>query len=108
MSLTEDTTNAGPSSHKVTPASVDTPSDTGTTVDSFSELITVFDEAIKTDHKCDSCDMLVKNMDKHTNINRCRSLPFPYTNKIAKTTVEQERIWAAIENRPEDEPAPSR
>ena len=108
MSLAEDNTNAGLSSQKVTPASIDTPSDTGTTVDSFSELITVFDEAIKTDHKCDSCDMPVKNMDKHTNINRCRSLPFPYTNKIAKTTIEQERIWATIEDKPWDEPAPSR
>ena len=77
-------------------------------VDSLSELITVFEEAVETDHKCDNCDMPVKNVGKHISMNRCRSLLFQYTNKIAKISIEQKRIWAAIEDRPGDEPAPSR
>ena len=108
MSLTEDTIDAGPSSHKGTPSSGDTLSDTSSTVDSLSELIMVFEEAVENDHKCDSCDMPVKNVGKHISMNQCRSLPFPYTNKITKTSIEQERIWATIEDRPGDEPAPSR
>ena len=100
--------DSGPSSHKGTLSSCGTLSDISSTVDSLSELIEVFEEAAENDHKCGNCVMPVKNMSKHISMNRCKTLPFPHTNKTAKTSTEQERIWAAIEDRPGDDPAPSR
>ena len=88
MSLAEDNTDAGPSSHEGTPALGDTLSDMSSTVDSLSELITEFEEAVENDHKYDSCEMPVKNVGKHISMNRCKSLQFPYTNKIAKKSIE--------------------
>ena len=98
----------GTSSHNGTPSSDRTLSDTSPTMDSLSELIEVFEEVAENDHKCGNCMMPVKNMSKHISLNKCKTLPFPHTNRTAKTSTEQEKIWADLEDRPGDDPAPSR
>ena len=57
MSLKEDNSSAEHPSHQnpqVTPVLEETHNDTPATNDSMSELITIYDEAVKTDHTCDS------------------------------------------------------
>ena len=107
MSLKEDTPSTGHPSHQVTPPLVDNHSDTNAATDSLSKLITIYDEAVKTDHTCSTCNMLVRNKEKHTHINRCRALPFPYTNKIAKTALKQKKIWTIAHSKSGDGPTPS-
>ena len=103
MSLKEDTPSTGRLSS--TP-SVDSQGGTNNTSDSLSELITIYDEAPKTEQTYSTCNMLVRNKEKHTHINRCRALPFPYTNKIAKTALKQ-KIWTIAHGKSGDGPAPS-
>ena len=74
----------------------------------ISEPTETFEEAAKGDQQCGNCMMKVKNLNKHMTYNKCKTLPYPHTNKTARTSSEQDKIWADLEDRPQDDPAPSR
>ena len=98
----------GTSSHSGTPSSDKTLSVTSHTRDNLSEPIEAFEEVTKSDQECGNCMMKVKNLNKHMSFNKCKTLPYPHTNKTARTSAEQDKIWADLEDRPRDDPAPSR
>ena len=98
----------GTYSHSGTPLSDKTLKITSHTRDSPSELIKAFEEVAESDQECGNRMMKVKNLNKHMSFNKCKTLPYPHTNKTARTSAEQDKIWADLEDRPGDDPAPSR
>ena len=89
MSLKENTPSKGPPSSKPPIGSQD---NTSSTTDSLPDLVTTSDKALKPKQFCSTCNIPVRNRDKHVTINKCHNFPFPYTNKIVKPASQKKKI----------------
>ena len=102
MSLKENTPSKGPPSSK---PSVDSQGNTSSATDSLPDLITTSNEALKLKQFCSTCNIPVRNRDKHVTINKCYNFPFPYTNKVVKPASQKKKVWTT--KNPGDNQAPS-
>ena len=57
------------------PASME-PAPSSPYLDALSQLILTYEEAIKADQACGSCNMSTTNLQKHLDINKCKLMPF--------------------------------